>query len=69
MVKGEKKLCPDCGADLSEMEYCPSCRARLWLFGQKKAKKEFKPEAFTKYWSEKREQEREREEEKSKRNE
>lgn len=45
-------------------------RARLWLLGQKKAKKEFKPEAFAKYWSEKNAQEeRERGEEKAKRNE
>lgn len=42
-------------------------RARLWLLGQKIAKKEFKPEAFAKYWSEKNAQEeREREEEKAK---
>jgi len=41
-------------------------RARLWLLGQKKAKKEFKPEAFTKFWSEKRvQEEREKEEEKA----
>lgn len=38
-------------------------RARLWLFGQKVSKKNFKPEAFSKFWSEKREREQEGREE------
>jgi len=57
------KRCPDCGEELSEEGYCASCRAKSWILGQKKAKKDYKPEAFSKYWSEKNEREQEEREE------
>lgn len=62
------KHCSDCGKELSEEGYCVSCRTRLWLFGQKVANKEFKPEAFNKFWSEKRAR-KEEEREETKKNE
>lgn len=39
-------------------------KARLWLLGQKIVKKDYKPEAFKKHWSEKREKEKTEAEEK-----